>query len=757
MVKRSRFGVGFWSIIALAILLSTAASVSAFRAAHRIFPSFLFDPSGAYSLVGMPHWKNHDFQLVRNSRIVQVGSRQVGEQVGYLDCPGNRIYGFLDSARAEGGFASIRIRERSGERILRCELREFGSVEILLLFVVYLCFGWFALLTTLLLREIAGRGGARFGGVLASVVLGFGFLATFFDFHTNAWLFPVFQVANVGTPLALLLMCLEYPFPMLSRKAVAGSVRGLMACWFAVAVADQVLRPLFGFRTFLEPEAIDAVTKTAMVLTGAVIVARVVRGKAEERASFVAIGAANGVAILVLGTGIALSLAFKLELLGFAVNVLLPVVPTFFVLCFGYAAVRHNLLASDAVFNRKALRWPTALLATSLATVTYTLVSMGAGHRPRMGLLDVWLLCSLFAGIFWLLEKLIQTFFFRAVASYRSMVSELGDFVAGIRDEREIAEALRAAVSGLLPHHQVAVLVGQELAHDRMDSLAFPMLSHEKTLGMLLVTSTIRSPLLTEEDVNLLRMIATLGAIGINNARNMNALEEVHSQNIDFTRKENVLSLQVFGAEIAHEIQYPITYFKYLLDELRSRRELGEDDVELGSEEIRRLERMVQSMKQFRHPSMELGRVNVLETARRAVVLLKDHFERHGVVPLVEIQPHANLLADKNLLIQILSNLLKNAVEATGESRFVQIGLEPSDDGSCAIVVRDSGPGLPAMDVFSPWVTTKSEGRGIGLTVCQRIARVFQWEIQASRENDLTCFSIMVPRESVILDEGVAT
>lgn len=70
-------------------------------------------------------------------------------------------------------------------------------------------------------------------------------------------------------------------------------------------------------------------------------------------------------------------------------------------------------------------------------------------------------------------------------------------------------------------------------------------------------------------------------------------------------------------------------------------------------------------------------------------------------------------------LSQVLSNLLKNAVEATPEDTYVRIGVElggPQGSPTVLISVQDSGPGLPEdLLLFKPFVTTKPRGAGHGL------------------------------------------
>jgi len=85
------------------------------------------------------------------------------------------------------------------------------------------------------------------------------------------------------------------------------------------------------------------------------------------------------------------------------------------------------------------------------------------------------------------------------------------------------------------------------------------------------------------------------------------------------------------------------------------------------------------------------------------------------------------ILGDEIQLKQVLLNLLLNAIDAaarsTADPRAVAIDAEELD-GDVVISVRDTGPGLPAGDptrLFEPFVSTRPEGLGMGLTICRTI------------------------------------
>lgn len=101
-------------------------------------------------------------------------------------------------------------------------------------------------------------------------------------------------------------------------------------------------------------------------------------------------------------------------------------------------------------------------------------------------------------------------------------------------------------------------------------------------------------------------------------------------------------------------------------------------------------------------------------------------------------------------LAQVIMNLLKNALEAGGET--CSIGITTWDDTAhrgVAIVVKDNGPGMKpevAVQAFDPYFTTKSSGTGLGLAMCRRIVRDHGGNIDVDSEpGQGTSFHIWLP------------
>jgi C4-dicarboxylate-specific signal transduction histidine kinase len=83
------------------------------------------------------------------------------------------------------------------------------------------------------------------------------------------------------------------------------------------------------------------------------------------------------------------------------------------------------------------------------------------------------------------------------------------------------------------------------------------------------------------------------------------------------------------------------------------------------------------------------------------------------------------LNVDRVQVQQVLLNLMRNAIEAMAESPRRSLRLAATREGEqVAIIVADSGPGLPEevrRQLFRPFVSTKSEGMGVGLSICRTI------------------------------------
>ena len=113
------------------------------------------------------------------------------------------------------------------------------------------------------------------------------------------------------------------------------------------------------------------------------------------------------------------------------------------------------------------------------------------------------------------------------------------------------------------------------------------------------------------------------------------------------------------------------------------------------------------------------------------------------------------MMGDCSKLCRIISNLIKNAVEALENSNKSnpEITLNINTDGNPNVIqVKDNGPGIPKqmMDkLFEPFITGgKTGGTGLGLAIARQFVEAHKGRIEVESSDSGTCFTISIPAKS---------
>ncbi|MCE9665244.1 ATP-binding protein [Halomonas sp. M5N1S17] len=194
-------------------------------------------------------------------------------------------------------------------------------------------------------------------------------------------------------------------------------------------------------------------------------------------------------------------------------------------------------------------------------------------------------------------------------------------------------------------------------------------------------------------------------------------------------KSKKLAELGVLAAGVAHEIGAPLTVINGQAQRLARRDRIG-DDERAKLDRIRsEVERIVEIVRQL----MELGRRHNVEkepldldsliNATRELV--EDDLERNAIQLEMDLpNPSPQFLANGQQLIQVLTNLLRNASQAEGVKR-VRLSARQEDDW-LTLLVEDDGAGIAQPNqskVFDPFFTTKpvGQGSGLGLSMVHRI------------------------------------
>lgn len=226
-------------------------------------------------------------------------------------------------------------------------------------------------------------------------------------------------------------------------------------------------------------------------------------------------------------------------------------------------------------------------------------------------------------------------------------------------------------------------------------------------------------------------------------------------------QSERVAAWREIAKRIAHEIKNPLTPIQLNIEMLRRR--FAQDPERFGPqlqevmdatlEEVGRVKRIVDEFSRFaRMPAPKMTQVDLGELVDSSVALYR---EGAGDVEIRRLgDPSVVLSLDPDQVRQVLTNLLKNAMEAldggrTGqETPWIELTLTTHAD-HVILSVADNGPGISdeAMNqLFTPYFTTKAGGTGLGLAIVHRIAHEHGGTITVTRAKPQGCvFSVTLP------------
>jgi signal transduction histidine kinase len=192
--------------------------------------------------------------------------------------------------------------------------------------------------------------------------------------------------------------------------------------------------------------------------------------------------------------------------------------------------------------------------------------------------------------------------------------------------------------------------------------------------------------------------------------------------------------------QIAHEIKNPLAPIRAAVETLRRLRaredpafdEYFEEATTTVLQEVHRIANIVTEFTRFsRLPPPNPEPIDLVAVAKGVVTLhasAPDTAERTGTrrVELVS-EPIPKVMADRDQMVQVLTNLIQNGLDAASAVRpdpRVLVTIAPLSEDKVRVVVRDNGPGVSEEmrpRLFEPYATSKEKGTGLGLAIVQRI------------------------------------
>lgn len=587
------------------------------------------------------------------------------------------------------------------------------------------------------------------------------FLFCLFDFHTSRQVVPLFEVGFAMVPVCLLVLPLRLPDDVswLSRRTWLFGVAEAIGALLALGMLWERER---GHATTPLRSACTTLLGLGFIGFGATLLARFLRAEGSRRMQLRSFVMATAPVHVLVGVGFVFA---ALELAGSTTLFLLTPVLASTPLVTLLAFVRHDIWRSNALLSRPTTRAVITLIACVAAVAVGAFASSMHGE-PIVGSLLASTLAVAVAVV--LLRFLLgggDRILFPARAQYKPTIEQLSEELKLVRDPAEVTRAIERTVRRWLPCDDVELVVHAspiEVGDDRISvgaeegkkSLSLQVTILREELARLNVGQKHGGALFTSEDIDLLRTITNQAALAMAYARAYAELGALREQEKLAWRGEREALVRTAAAEVAHEIRYPINYFRSTFPRGTTGVALDSEDVEIIAGEVDRLERLSQRLRHLttmRAP--ERKDVALDDLARTTELLLSERLAGRRL-DVRDMRGH--LRADRDQLIQVLTNLVANALDAAGPTGRVGLGWESTESGG-SLYVWDNGPGFgeDAGRLFTPWFTTKKDGTGLGLAIANRFVMAHGWSIHAQRRGDETRFDIAVPGEDVHLDGQV--
>jgi signal transduction histidine kinase len=264
-----------------------------------------------------------------------------------------------------------------------------------------------------------------------------------------------------------------------------------------------------------------------------------------------------------------------------------------------------------------------------------------------------------------------------------------------------------------------------------------------------------------KEQIDRLTAFANQASIAIQNASLYKELEtslaQEHALRTRLIQSEKFAAMGRLLASVAHELNNPLQTIKNCLFLTRQDSEPDspvQEYLDMAFSETARLSKLVGQLRELYRPRAEnITKPYVFaEIVEEVHNLLKPHLAQQKVTWVQKAGfEDAKIRCNLDQIKQVLINISMNGIEAMQPNGgTLEVGLSLSGETDMvAVYFHDSGPGIAPevlKNLFEPFVTTKSSGLGLGLSICYELIQRHHGQITVDTQLDQgTTFTVWLP------------
>ena len=232
-------------------------------------------------------------------------------------------------------------------------------------------------------------------------------------------------------------------------------------------------------------------------------------------------------------------------------------------------------------------------------------------------------------------------------------------------------------------------------------------------------------------------------------------IDELEESAVKLARGEREQAWREMAKQVAHEIKNPLTPMRLSVQSFQRKFDPNDPDAHKKIDEysktlIQQIDTMSSIASAFSNfakmPAQKNETLNVVEVVDLALDIFTEDYltfkcDKKEIIAKL----------DRTQLIRIITNLVKNAIQAISENENPKVDIELMDDNKNVIItVSDNGHGITEENipkVFEPKFTTKTSGMGLGLAMIKNIIETYKGSINfTSTEEEGTTFKVTLPK-----------